>query len=348
MGKYYQKILTKNLSPLLSVSRIELLTKPLYSGKGQILMLHRVIPLCRKERINNHLSLEISPQQLENTIKYFIRKDYDFISFDMLTSWLKNNRKTNKKFVIFTFDDGYKDNLDFAYPVLKKYNTPFTIYITNSFPDKSAILWWYIIEDLILKNKKVYYSFSECQINFNCSNYRKKEMAFTNLRSLIERFHAKNMEQELNGFFSRFGYSINKYNCDLTLNWDEISQLSKDPLVTIGAHTLNHYNLNNLTDKQAFHEISESKNLIETKINYKVNHFSYPLGRYGIREMEFVERSSYLTATTTNTANIFYNHIDHLLALPRISINALTTEKVLDLHVNGFFPAILNNFKRIV
>jgi len=152
----------------------------------------------------------------------------------------------------------------------------------------------------------------------------------------------------LTGFFSKFGFSILDHNSDLVLSWNEISELSKDPLVTIGAHTLNHYNLCNLTDKQSFHEILESKKILESKINYKVNHFSYPFGKYGIRDIEFVKKSNYLTATTTENANTFYNHIDHQFTLPRISINALSTEKVLNLQVNGFYPAILHKFKRIV
>jgi peptidoglycan/xylan/chitin deacetylase (PgdA/CDA1 family) len=348
MGKYYQKILTRNLSPIVSFLGIDNLTKPFYSGKGQILMMHRVIPSISKERIHNHLSLEISPEHLENIISFFIRNNYDLISLDNLPGWLESNRNNNKKFVIFTLDDGYKDNLDYAYPVFKKFSTPFTVYITNSFADKSAILWWYIIEDMIIKNKNVAYSFSDFKINLDCSNYRKRETAFARLRDLIMKFDEHNLEQELTGFFSKFGYSVNDYNIDVTLNWDEISQLSKDPLVTIGSHTLNHYNLCNLTNDQSLHEISESKIHIELKINTRVNHFSYPLGKYTNREMEYAERCNFLTATTTKNANIFYNHIEHQFALPRISINALSNEKVLNLHINGFFPAILHKFRRIV
>lgn len=348
MGQYYQKVLTKKLSPILNSWGIDRLTKPFYSGKGQILILHRVIPSSGKERINNHLSLEISPEQLDSIIAFFRRKDYDFISLDMLPTWLENNHKTSRKFVIFTFDDGYKDNLDFAYPIFKKHNIPFTIYITNSFPDRRAIIWWYILEDLVLRNSRIKYSFSVGSVNRNCPTYRKKERTFIYIRELIIRLHNKNLEEELTGFFSKFGFSILDHNSDLVLSWNEISELSKDPLVTIGAHTLNHYNLCNLTDKQSFHEILESKKILESKINYKVNHFSYPFGKYGIRDIEFVKKSNYLTATTTENANTFYNHIDHQFTLPRISINALSTEKVLNLQVNGFYPAILHKFKRIV
>jgi peptidoglycan/xylan/chitin deacetylase (PgdA/CDA1 family) len=348
MGKYYQKILTKKLSPLLYYTGAGNLTKYFYSGRGHILMLHRVIPSSGKERIHNHLSLEISPEQLENIIDFFKRKDYSFISLDNLPAWLENNHKTSKKFLIFTFDDGYKDNLDYAYPVLKKHNIPFTIYITSSFPDGHAIIWWYILEDLILNNNKIQFTFSNGSVNINCHNHSNKERAFTYIRGLITRLDDKNLEKDLAGLFFKYGFNTHKYNRELTLNWNEIYELSKDPLVTIGAHTLNHYNLCNLSDKQSFNEIKESQRLIEHNINIKVKHFCYPLGKYGTREIEYVKKSNYLTATTTETANIFYNHLDHLLALPRITINALTNEKVLNLMINGFYPAILNKFKRII
>ncbi|MFW6275812.1 MAG: polysaccharide deacetylase family protein [bacterium] len=348
MGKYYQKVLTKKLSPILNYSGIGQLTKSFYSGKGQILMLHRVIPWSGKERIHNHLSLEISPERLVNIIEFFKKKDYSFISLDELPAWLENNYRTSRKFVIFTFDDGYKDNLDFAYPVLKKHNVPFTIYITSSFPDRKAIIWWYILEDLILRNNKIQYTFSSGSVNINCQNYIKKEKAFACLRGLITQLDDKNLENELAGFFFKYGFSVHEYNNELTLSWNSISQLSKDPLVIIGAHTLNHYNLCSLSDEQSYHEIIGSKNRIEAKINYKIKHFSYPLGKYGTREMEFVNKSNYLTATTIKTANVFYNHVDHLFALPRISINALTDEMVLNLMVKGFYPAILHKFKRII
>jgi peptidoglycan/xylan/chitin deacetylase (PgdA/CDA1 family) len=348
MGNYFQKILTKKLSPVINMLGIDLLTKPFYSGKGQILKLHRVIPWSGKERIHNHLSLEISPDHLEDIITFFRKKDYDFISLDMLPVWLHNNQRTKKKFVIFTLDDGYKDNLDFAYPVFKKNSIPFTIYVTNSFPDRTAIIWWYILEDLILKNSSVKYSFSVGSVDLTCQTIKQKERAFSDLRSLITQINDINLEKELTGFFTKYGFSIAEHNNDLVLNWNEISQLSSDSLVSIGAHTLNHYNLCNLQDDQSFHEISECKKLLESKIKHIVNHFSYPFGAYGLRELNFVNKSNFLTATTVINANTFYNHIDHQFSLPRITINSLSNEKVLNLQINGFYPAILNKFKRVI
>ncbi len=111
MGTYIQKILTQRLSPLLSSSRIYLLTRPFYSGLGSILMFHRVIPPDTTDRLHNHLSLEISPDHLERIVLFFKKRNYHFIKLDDLADWLTENRTTGRKFVIFTFDDGYKDNL---------------------------------------------------------------------------------------------------------------------------------------------------------------------------------------------------------------------------------------------
>ncbi len=262
--------------------------------------------------------------------------------------WLEANRKTTKKFVIFTFDDGYKDNLLFAYPVFKKHNIPFTIYVTSSIPDKQAIIWWYILEDLILKNDRIQYAFSVGSVNAKCLTHRAKERTFVHLRKLINKLNCMNLEKELTDFFNRFGYNVLDYRTEMGLTWDELSELAKDPIVSIGAHTLNHYNLRNLTDKQSLYEIMESKKILEKNLNIKVNHFSYPFGEYRSREIDFVKQSNFLTATTTENANIFYNHLNHLYTLPRITINALTSEAVLNLQVNGFYPAILHKFRRVV
>jgi peptidoglycan/xylan/chitin deacetylase (PgdA/CDA1 family) len=348
MAQYYQKLLTQRFSPLLNFCRIGLLTKPLYAGRGQILVLHRVVPKLDKKRIHNHLSLEITPEHLEEIFMYFKRKNYDFIDLDALPKWLDSNKKTDKKFVIFTFDDGYKDNLDFAYPVFKKHNIPFTIYVTTSIPDRRAIVWWYLLEDLIIKFDEVKYTFSVGSVNARCRTKSAKEKTYIYIRKLITMLNGTNMERELTEFFKHFGYEVLDSRGDFGLSWDEIEELAKDPIVTIGAHTLNHFNLRNLTDEQSFNEIIESKKLLEKKLNISVNHFSYPFGEFRSREIDFVIQSKFLTATTTENANIFDKHLDYLHTLPRIAVNALTTDEVLDLQVDGFYPAILHTFKRVL
>ncbi len=135
---------------------------------------------------------------------------------------------------------------------------------------------------------------------------------------------------------------------NLRLSWDQIRQLSSDPLVTIAAHTLNHYPLAQLTEAQATVEILESKMVLESRINRAVNHFAYPYGSFGKREMRIVQSSGFTTAVTTHHANIFPEHARQMFALPRWDIANINTIDDIELSMNGLLPARLNGFRRIV
>lgn len=342
MGKYYQKIILRQFTPLVKSLGVYRLFKSSYSGRGQILMLHRVIPPIIRERIHNHLSLEISPEHLVNTILYFKSNNYDFINLDEISGWMDGNKQNKRRFVVFTIDDGYKDGLTHAYPVFKKYGIPFTIYITTSFPDNQAILWWYLLEEILLNNSTIRFDFPKDRIELKCHSLIRKENAFNLLRKILINLNEEEIESYLTKFFLTYGVNPKSYIREVSLDWNEIRQLSADNLVCIGAHTVNHYNLVALSDINSKHEIVESKKIIEKHIEKPVNHFSYPLGQYGLREIQYVSESGFLTATTIKTANIFDAHLTYPFALPRIALNSLTTTDVLDLHLNGFFHFMMN------
>lgn len=348
MGNYYQKVLTKTLSPVIWQLGIDKMFSNSFSGKGQILMFHRVIPNTKYNRIHNHLSLEIEPDHLKKIIDFFREKDYEFIKLDDLKIWLENNKNNSRKFVIFTFDDGYLDNLEYAFPIFKQENIPFTIYITTSFPERNALLWWYILEEIVLYNNVVDFTHQGNKLTFKCPSHTKKETVFNKIRNLIMSYNEKDRNAQIEIFVKDYGYSILDKNEELTLNWEQITRLSQNPLVTIGAHTLNHYNLCSISHNDALNEIYESKLLIESKIGKSVDHFSYPLGKYNANLANYCKNIGFKTATTTKNANIFYDHINHMWTLPRINVNSLTSPKVLQLQVNGFFPALLHKFKKVI
>ena len=106
---------------------------------GRILMLHRVL----EQRSNGeNRELEVTPQFLEQTINDYCNQGYRFVSIDKACAIIANGR-SNRPFVCLTFDDGYRDTFDLAYPILKKLNIPFAVYVTTGFIDKTASMWWY-------------------------------------------------------------------------------------------------------------------------------------------------------------------------------------------------------------
>lgn len=120
-------------------------------AKGFIFMLHRVADWDDNSIIWNE-NMKVSPAKLDAILSEISRK-YDVIRLEDVPSWLVSNHK--RKFAVFTMDDGYKDNLTNALPVFKKHNLPYTIFLATDFMDGKAILWWYVIEDLILEYDEI-------------------------------------------------------------------------------------------------------------------------------------------------------------------------------------------------
>ena len=73
------------------------------------------------------------------------RSRIDIVSLDEMYRRL-NEGDIARRFVCITFDDGYRDKLQWAYPMLKKHEIPFALYIPTSFPDRLGELWWLALE----------------------------------------------------------------------------------------------------------------------------------------------------------------------------------------------------------
>ena len=108
---------------------------------GEILMLHSVVE--KHNPTSKNAQWEISGDFLEKTILEYRAKDYVFVTLDQVREQLIKGKSFRKKFICFTFDDGFADNYELAYPILKKYNCPFAIYVTTSFIDNLASAHWY-------------------------------------------------------------------------------------------------------------------------------------------------------------------------------------------------------------
>lgn len=112
---------------------------------GRILMLHRVVE--QRSDSPSQRELEVTPDFLEQTIMDYQQKGYTFISIDELSSLLTTHHSLSaKKNVCLTFDDGYQDNYDIAYPMLKRLEVPFAVYVTTGFIDNRLPMWWYRCE----------------------------------------------------------------------------------------------------------------------------------------------------------------------------------------------------------
>ena len=282
---------------------------------GYIFMLHRV-----DDFEVNHLwcneHMKVTPDFLDKQID-LLKQKYDIIPLTEVPNRLA--QKNKRKFIVFTMDDGYKDNYTKALPIFKKHNVPYTIFITTDFPDENAILWWYELEDLIINNTKIQLSNGN---EFTTVSYKEKCDTFLKIREEILKLNQLDLENELNKLFSN--YSINwKDKCKkLCLSWNDIKVLKNEPLVTIGAHTQHHYNLKELpANGSVISEIQAGINRLKEVVDINPIVFAYPFGseaEVGDREFNLISKFDFTCACVAYGNSCNKKNINNKYALPRM------------------------------
>ena len=260
------------------------------NARGVVFMLHRV-----SERIYGHLpnneDLKISPDYLEHVIVKYKNAGFSFFSLNQLYDVLSGKKDISKPFVCFTMDDGYLDNFENAYPIFKKHQVPFAIFVATDFPDKKAILWWYVIEELILNNTEVILSDGS---KYSCKTFQEKWDTFRYIREKILLLNQSNLVNELNELFANYQLDWLAPIQNLSMNWEQVKSLTQEPLCTIGGHTVTHVALNKLPLEILDNEIMNGMNIIESHTGYKPEYFAYPYGsekENGEREYNYIKKS---------------------------------------------------------
>lgn len=326
------------------------LARPVLGGVGTILTLHSVLP-PRPDPFQPNRLLEVSPAFLEDVVRDLRRSQIDLVSLDEMHRRLVEG-DVSRRFACLTFDDGYRDNREWAYPVLKRHGVPFAIYVPTSFPDQSGELWWLVLEQVIAKNVRIAFTLNERSMQFECVTPEEKrdayEAVYWALRSLPDETELRRVVRDL---AERGGVDVQGICRDKCMTWSELAELAADPLVTIGAHTVNHFMLRKMDEETARGEMQMSVSAIERALGKRPQHFSYPVGdptSAGPREFQIAAEVGFKTAVTTRPGMLFPEHKQHLMALPRISLNgeyqAMRYVKVL---LSGAASAVWNGFRRV-
>lgn len=89
----------------------------------------------------------VSPENFARQMEYIKKNNYEVITLDKLVESIKNKKRLKKNKVVITFDDGYKDNFEYAYPVLKKFGFPAVIFLITDWigANKDILTWEKII-----------------------------------------------------------------------------------------------------------------------------------------------------------------------------------------------------------
>jgi peptidoglycan/xylan/chitin deacetylase (PgdA/CDA1 family) len=297
---------------------------PLSSGIGTIFTMHHVRPEGSAAFRPNAL-LEIEPAFLETLIEYLRYKKVDLVSLAEVRRRLRE-QDYNKRFVAFTLDDGYRDNLQYAWPIFKKHDVPAALFIASSFPEKQGFLWWTLLERVIASTDRVEIEMHKGITRvFDCATPGAKQYVYQQIYWWLRGLGDENeLRAALTTLCTRYHVDPLGPCKDLCMDWSEIKRLADEPLITIGAHSVSHSMLKKWDADTVRHELKQSADDIERALGKRPADFAYPVGdktSADAREFSLAREAGYELAVTTRPGVVFPEHREHMTALPRISLN---------------------------
>jgi peptidoglycan/xylan/chitin deacetylase (PgdA/CDA1 family) len=326
------------------------LLRPIFAGVGAVFMLHHVRP-SREAEFQPNRHLEVAPEFLRAMLSHLRASDIDIITLDELHQRLID-RDFSRRFACFTLDDGYRDNRDFALPVLREFDAPATVYVTSDFAEGTGRLWWIALEMVIARAASVEAKIGDDAVRLDTATPAAKQAAFDRLHHWLRRLPGEHdIQREISALCTLHGVDEAAVSRELCLSWDELKPFADDPLITIGAHTITHCNLAKQTEASASDEMAIGRARIESVLQRPAVHLAYPYGdrcAAGPREFALARSAGFKTAVTTRPGMIFPESADHLTALARVSLNGNYQDiRILPVLTSGAATAMWNGFRRI-
>jgi peptidoglycan/xylan/chitin deacetylase (PgdA/CDA1 family) len=318
MSGFSSRVQKVSLSAL-HLAGLDNLAATLTHGTGAILALHHVQPAAPMAFAPNR-HLEVTPEFLDRTIRLVLQRGYHVVSLDEARARLAEG-DLDCPFVCFTFDDGYRDVLQHAYPVFKRYERPFAVYVAADFADGCGDMWWRALESLVRSVDAVELKINGTLQRYSCRRPAAKRRAYEAIRNWLTKLPEVDAREVVAELCHRYDVDASGLCRELAMGWDEVRQLARDPLVTIGAHTRRHVPLGQLSYAEARAEIQESCARVAREIGRPCRHFSFPDGGALPREFELAREAGLATALTSRNGLLKPQHSAALNALPRIVLS---------------------------
>jgi peptidoglycan/xylan/chitin deacetylase (PgdA/CDA1 family) len=324
------------------------LLAPYTEGAGMIFTLHQVRPPHDKAFAPNRI-LEVSPEFLDAVLDQVQEAGLEIVSLDEAARRLKAGE--GRRFISFTFDDGYRDTLHYAYPLFQRRGLPLTIYVPTDYPSGRGELWWLALEEIVARADEIELCRNGALWRLPTATLQEKWRSFGEIYWWLRAIDEATQRQVVRTLADRYEIDMPALCRDLIMGWDEFRGLAADPLVTIGAHTKGHYAIAKLCAEKAIAEMKGSADVLERELGTRPAHFAFPYGdatSAGARDFGLAKELGFQTAVATRKGVLFPAHKRYLTALPRVSLNGdYQSLTYTELYLSGAPFALANRFQQV-
>lgn len=236
----------------------------------------------------------LDPAAFQQQMAYLAGK-YPVISMPQLLAACTNGKALPPGSVMITFDDAYDDFAECAWPIMKRFRLPATLFVPTAFPDNPRrIFWWDRLEHALIHTPRRDSLDSPVgRISLGTEEQRKK--AYRRLRDYVKSLpHSETL-----AWTHKICSELEAPEPEPSvLGWQALRSLADDG-VTMGAHTQSHRWLSQLSPAEVEAEVTGSLADIEMEIGTALPIFAYPDGRFNEEVVEILKRAGVALAFTT-------------------------------------------------
>ncbi len=244
------------------------------------------------------------------------------------------NAEDNSRYVNFSIDDCYRDTFELLAPVFRRHNVPLTLFVTTGIPDGRVPLWSAGLEDALSSRDRV--QLEEAVVELSTPRSRR-----TAYRRIASSWDGPDAARHYAAFCALNDINIDAVHWKHAISWDMLQALANDPLIEIGAHTVNHARISSLTPAAAIAELEGSRARLNDRLGIKVQHFAFPYGRSGDcgpRDFALARQAGFLSAATTRKGLV--RRGQDRFSLPRNTINGgHRSVAAMEMHLTGLTGA---------
>jgi peptidoglycan/xylan/chitin deacetylase (PgdA/CDA1 family) len=267
-------------------------------GSLLVMMYHRVLPAGHPERLTEQPGMYVSPETLALHLQ-LIRAHFEVVQLD---DWLRlesDGRALPALACAITFDDGWRDNYDHAFPVLRAAGVPSTIYLVSDLVGTSYSFWPNALARLLAD--------ASPSVLARLPEWLRQVLPANGSRALdgveIDRVICickdTRSDAEMLAMLREFEVPSSTGGSRDLMSWEEIADMQRSGLVRFGSHTRRHTRLSRVATRSELEdEIIGSRRRIEEQIGVQPQTFCYPNGDTSPEAIACV-RSAYLGAVTT-------------------------------------------------
>ena len=277
-----------------------------HKGKVIILTYHRVVP--RQELTDQWIQagMYVDTHVFEQQMR-FLREQFHVVSLqEVLEQWKGGEWDRTKRYCVVTFDDGWLDNYRYAYPILRKFDLPATIFLPTDFVGTNEWFWpekvAYCVKEMTGNGGACSKKGATLKRVLNIDDRETRlacvsESARRNFADqVIERCKhiGPEMISGLIGALSQeLGIVLPGERC--IVNWDEVARMAENR-ISFGSHSCSHRILTHLSMEDVKSELEVSQQLLKSRSKNYVPVFCYPNGNNDSRIQALVKECGYQAA----------------------------------------------------